>query len=64
VSTTQLALNNGIAMPALGFGVFQTPPAETRSAAAYGNERRPGARRHHPRHIRPAGPRSLIRPDG
>ncbi|MEQ9637981.1 MAG: aldo/keto reductase [Devosia marina] len=49
-----LTLNNGVTMPALGFGVFQTPPAETRiavaealrvgyrhidTAAAYGNER-------------------------
>ena len=24
-----LTLNNGVEMPALGFGVFQTPPAET-----------------------------------
>ncbi|MGI5242275.1 aldo/keto reductase [Dactylosporangium sp. CA-139066] len=53
----QLALNNGVAMPALGFGVFQTPPDETRAAvataletgyrhidtaAAYGNERQVG----------------------
>jgi diketogulonate reductase-like aldo/keto reductase len=50
----QLTLNNGVEMPALGFGVFQTPPDETRAAveealsagyrhvdtaAAYGNER-------------------------
>jgi diketogulonate reductase-like aldo/keto reductase len=49
-----LTLNNGVEMPALGFGVFQTPPDETRdavraaldagyrhvdTAAAYGNER-------------------------
>jgi hypothetical protein len=49
-----LRLNNGVEMPALGFGVFQTPPEETTaavtaalevgyrhidSAAAYGNER-------------------------
>ncbi|GAA1680986.1 aldo/keto reductase [Glycomyces endophyticus] len=47
-------LNNGVRMPLLGFGVFQTPPDETReavaealktgyrlidTAAAYGNER-------------------------
>jgi diketogulonate reductase-like aldo/keto reductase len=52
-----LRLNNGVEMPALGFGVFQTPPEETRSAveaalstgyrhidtaAAYGNERQVG----------------------
>ncbi|MEU4098333.1 aldo/keto reductase [Streptomyces sp. NPDC026673] len=52
-----LTLNNGIHMPALGLGVFQTPPQETRSAvtaalelgyrhidtaAAYGNEREVG----------------------
>jgi diketogulonate reductase-like aldo/keto reductase len=50
----RLTLNNGVEMPALGFGVFQTPPAETvdaveaalrtgyrhiDTAAAYGNER-------------------------
>ncbi|MEV6273250.1 aldo/keto reductase [Kribbella sp. NPDC051936] len=49
-----LTLNNGVQMPALGLGVFQTPPDETRAAvaaaldlgyrhidtaAAYGNER-------------------------
>lgn len=49
-----LTLNNGVAMPTLGFGVFQTPPDETTTAvaealrvgyrhidtaAAYGNER-------------------------
>ncbi|MFI7542377.1 aldo/keto reductase [Actinoplanes sp. NPDC049599] len=52
-----LTLNNGVEMPALGFGVFQTPPEETRTAveaaldagyrhidtaAAYGNEREVG----------------------
>jgi diketogulonate reductase-like aldo/keto reductase len=52
-----IALNNGVEMPALGFGVFQTPPDETRAAvraaldsgyrlidtaAAYGNERQVG----------------------
>ena len=52
-----LTLNNDIEMPALGLGVFQTPPEETRSAvevalhtgyrhidtaAAYGNERQVG----------------------
>ncbi|MFC9840988.1 aldo/keto reductase [Rhodococcus sp. NPDC127530] len=49
-----LTLNNGVVIPALGFGVFQTPPDETAvavekaleigyrhidTAAAYGNER-------------------------
>ncbi|MFD9510999.1 aldo/keto reductase [Streptomyces mirabilis] len=52
-----LTLNNGVEMPALGLGVFQTPPDETRAAvtaaldlgyrhidtaAAYGNEREVG----------------------
>src|SRR4051812_44741833 len=52
-----LTLNNGVALPALGLGVFQTPPDETRdavrasldsgyrhidTAAAYGNEREVG----------------------
>jgi len=52
-----LILNNGLEMPALGLGVFQTPPDETRdavraalaagyrhvdTAAAYGNERQVG----------------------
>lgn len=50
-------LNNGVQIPAIGFGVFQTPPAETiravetalqvgyrhiDTAAAYGNEREVG----------------------
>jgi diketogulonate reductase-like aldo/keto reductase len=54
---TTLQLNNGVEMPALGLGVFQTPPEETRdavraalevgyrhidTAAAYGNEREVG----------------------
>jgi diketogulonate reductase-like aldo/keto reductase len=53
----KLTLNNGVEMPALGLGVFQTPPDETRdavtaaletgyrhvdTAAAYGNEREVG----------------------
>ncbi|AZS84628.1 aldo/keto reductase [Streptomyces griseoviridis] len=52
-----LTLNNGVEMPALGLGVFQTPPDETKAAvtaaldlgyrhidtaAAYGNEREVG----------------------
>ena len=52
-----MTLNSGVEMPALGFGVFQTPPDETRdavraalgcgyrhidTAAAYGNERQVG----------------------
>ncbi len=52
-----IRLNNGVEMPALGLGVFQTPPEETRAAvraaldagyrlidtaAAYGNERQVG----------------------
>ncbi|GAA4190967.1 aldo/keto reductase [Gryllotalpicola kribbensis] len=52
-----LTLNNGVELPALGFGVFQTPPEETiqavqtaletgyrhiDTAAAYGNEREVG----------------------
>jgi diketogulonate reductase-like aldo/keto reductase len=55
---TTLTLNNGVEMPALGFGVFQTPPDETRdavvsalatgyrhidTAAAYANESGVGA---------------------
>lgn len=55
--TTQLTLNNGVAMPALGFGVYQAAPEETvdavvtaletgyrliDTAAAYGNEREVG----------------------
>jgi 2,5-diketo-D-gluconate reductase A len=57
MSSTSLTLNNGVQIPVLGFGVFQTPPAETVSAvqtalevgyrhidtaAAYGNEREVG----------------------
>lgn len=52
-----ITLNNGVEMPALGFGVFQTPPEETAAAvaealrvgyrlidtaASYGNEREVG----------------------
>ena len=55
--TTNLTLNNGVEMPTLGFGVYQTPPEETvaavetalrtgyrhiDTAAAYGNEREVG----------------------
>ena len=29
-----LTLNNGVELPALGFGVFQTPPEETTSKTA------------------------------
>jgi 2,5-diketo-D-gluconate reductase A len=56
-SNAKVDLNNGVRMPLLGFGVFQTPPDETRNAvsealktgyrlidtaAAYGNEREVG----------------------
>jgi len=55
--TTNVTLNNGVEMPTLGLGVFQTPPDETTAAvrsalatgyrhvdtaAAYGNEREVG----------------------
>jgi 2,5-diketo-D-gluconate reductase A len=54
MSASTFTLNNGVEIPAVGFGVFQTPPDETReavetalatgyrhidTAAAYGNER-------------------------
>jgi diketogulonate reductase-like aldo/keto reductase len=57
ITTPSLKLNNRVQMPALGFGVFQTPPDETRdavraalgagyrhvdTAAAYGNEHQVG----------------------
>lgn len=56
-TSTTVTLNNGVTMPALGFGVFQTPPEVTTAsvaealrvgyrlidtAAAYGNEREVG----------------------
>jgi diketogulonate reductase-like aldo/keto reductase len=56
-----ITLNNGVEMPSIGLGVFQTPPDETRSAvaaalgtgyrhidtaAAYGNEREVGEAAH------------------
>ena len=56
-TTPALTLNNGVEMPALGLGVFQSPPEETTAAvetalrdgyrhidtaAAYGNEREVG----------------------
>jgi len=55
--TIPLTLNNGVTMPAIGFGVFQTPPAQTvdaveralrtgyrhvDTAAAYSNEKEVG----------------------
>jgi len=57
VNTSTLTLNNGIEIPAIGYGVFQTPPEQTiaavtaaleagyrhiDTAAAYGNEREVG----------------------
>ncbi|GAB3259581.1 aldo-keto reductase family protein [Arthrobacter pigmenti] len=57
MSVTNLTLNNGVELPALGFGVFQSPPEETAAAvsealkagyrhidtaAAYMNEREVG----------------------
>ncbi len=56
-SSPRISLNNGVELPALGLGVFQSPPAETvgavevaiasgyrliDTAAAYGNEREVG----------------------
>src|SRR4051812_50201731 len=56
-TTPVLTLNNGVTIPALGLGVFQSPPEETTTAveaalrvgyrlidtaAAYGNEREVG----------------------
>jgi diketogulonate reductase-like aldo/keto reductase len=56
-TTPALKLNHGVTLPALGLGVFQSPPEETTSAvaaaldagyrhidtaAAYGNEREVG----------------------
>jgi diketogulonate reductase-like aldo/keto reductase len=56
-TVANLTLNNGVEIPAIGLGVFQTPPDETRdavqaalstgyrhidTAAAYGNEREVG----------------------
>ncbi|KHL16062.1 diketogulonate reductase-like aldo/keto reductase [Mumia flava] len=58
MSIPEITLNNGVTMPGLGFGVYQTPPDETETAvataldagyrhidtaAAYGNERGVGA---------------------
>ena len=55
--STPLTLNNGVEIPAIGLGVFQTPPDETvaavvsaleigyrhiDTAAAYGNEKEVG----------------------
>jgi diketogulonate reductase-like aldo/keto reductase len=34
MSDMKLTLNNGVSMPALGLGVYQTPPAETTAAVA------------------------------
>lgn len=57
MTTTTITLNNNVTLPAIGLGVFQTPPEETReavhaalaagyrhidTAAAYGNEKEVG----------------------
>ena len=57
MSIPEYTLNNGVTIPVLGYGVFQTPPDETvtaveaalqvgyrhiDTAAAYGNEREVG----------------------
>ena len=34
--TSWIELNNGVTLPALGFGVFQTPPDETVAAVEHG----------------------------
>jgi diketogulonate reductase-like aldo/keto reductase len=34
-ATMNLTLNNGVEMPALGSGVYQTPPEETTGACAH-----------------------------
>ena len=36
-----IALNNGVEMPSIGLGVFQTPPDETRGAVAAAPARHP-----------------------
>jgi diketogulonate reductase-like aldo/keto reductase len=38
ISTPLLTLNNGVELPALGLGVFQTPPDETREAVRAARE--------------------------
>ena len=58
MSRPAITLNNGVGLPALGFGVFQTPPEQTQAAveealrigyrmidtaASYGNEREVGS---------------------
>jgi diketogulonate reductase-like aldo/keto reductase len=55
-----IALNNGVEMPSIGFGVFQTPAAlevgyrHIDTAAAYGNEREVGEAVHASKGGRPA----------
>jgi diketogulonate reductase-like aldo/keto reductase len=46
-----LTLNNGVRMPALGLGVFQSPPEQTAAAveSAITNGYRPVGRRAHQR---------------
>jgi len=36
--TTGITLNNGVVMPAIGLGVFQTPPEATTQAAGTARE--------------------------
>ena len=42
----KLTLNNGVEIPALGLGVFQTPPDETRAAVEAALDDRLPAHRH------------------
>ena len=46
MSIPTFTLNNGVEMPALGFGVFQTPPAETVEAVEAAVPHRVPPRRH------------------
>jgi diketogulonate reductase-like aldo/keto reductase len=65
-----IVLNNGVEMPPIGLGVFQSPPDETRgavaaaldigyrhidTAAAYGNEREVGEAAHSSAFYRESG---------
>lgn len=34
MSTTNLTLNNGVELPSIGFGVYQSAPEETAAAVA------------------------------
>ena len=62
-SIPTISLNNGVAMPRIGYGVFQVPDAETEQARAAARGRRPRRAEGAPlgRSSRPAGVAATVK---